>query len=472
MARFQQAIAFRPDYAEAYNNLGAVLWKQPSPARRRHASSKRSLCGRTMPSAQQPGQGTAGPGQARPGRGTFSASARSRAGLPRRAIEPGHLLFGSTAITSAAGPPTNRGCACPGVLPQPSLPRWKGQPLAGRRLLLVAEQGLGDTLHFVRLRPAAEAAGRSRGAGRSSRRWAGCWRLIPISDELFLLGSADELPRGDFYLPLLSCPGVLGTDAVDHSQRCSLPLGRSRVDRPVARGAVAESKASRSASPGKARAISPGSLAFDSVGPVCAAGRLARRAADQPAKRIWIGADQPRSIFRCWTFRDRLDEAAGPFMDTAAVIRNLDLVVTSDTAIAHLAGALGAPVWVALHSRPIGAGCSIATTLPGIRPCDCSANRRSASGRTFSSGLQRPFRCFARNRQHAAFAGRSFAGSGLQRDSSAIDSKTAERNGPFHEIATFPRLRIVTLSDCHANHHRYGWHAFAGYGGLGWPGSG
>ncbi len=45
---------------------------------------------------------------------------------------------------------------------------------------------------------------------------------------------------------------------------------------------------------------------------------------------------------------NRLDEAAGPFMDTAAVMRNLDLVIASDTAAAHLAGALGVPVWVAL----------------------------------------------------------------------------------------------------------------------------
>lgn len=43
-----------------------------------------------------------------------------------------------------------------------------------------------------------------------------------------------------------------------------------------------------------------------------------------------------------------LDESRGAFMDTAAVMMNLDLVVTSDTAIAHLAGALGRPVWVAL----------------------------------------------------------------------------------------------------------------------------
>src|SRR5207302_6071510 len=44
----------------------------------------------------------------------------------------------------------------------------------------------------------------------------------------------------------------------------------------------------------------------------------------------------------------RLDEAAGPFMDTAAVMTSLDLVITCDTAVAHLAGALGIPVWVAL----------------------------------------------------------------------------------------------------------------------------
>jgi hypothetical protein len=45
----------------------------------------------------------------------------------------------------------------------------------------------------------------------------------------------------------------------------------------------------------------------------------------------------------------RLDEAAGPFMDTAAVISNLDLVVSPNTAMSHLAGALGAPVWLALQ---------------------------------------------------------------------------------------------------------------------------
>jgi len=48
----------------------------------------------------------------------------------------------------------------------------------------------------------------------------------------------------------------------------------------------------------------------------------------------------------------RLDEANGAFMDTAAVMMNMDLVITSDTAVAHLAGALGVPVWVALPLVP------------------------------------------------------------------------------------------------------------------------
>jgi hypothetical protein len=48
----------------------------------------------------------------------------------------------------------------------------------------------------------------------------------------------------------------------------------------------------------------------------------------------------------------RLDEQSGPFMDTAAVMMNLDLVISADTAIAHLAGALGVPTWLALPTDP------------------------------------------------------------------------------------------------------------------------
>jgi hypothetical protein len=47
-----------------------------------------------------------------------------------------------------------------------------------------------------------------------------------------------------------------------------------------------------------------------------------------------------------------LDTAHGAFMDTAAILMNVDLLITSDTAVAHLAGGLGVPVWVALPFAP------------------------------------------------------------------------------------------------------------------------
>jgi ADP-heptose:LPS heptosyltransferase len=47
-------------------------------------------------------------------------------------------------------------------------------------------------------------------------------------------------------------------------------------------------------------------------------------------------------------FGDDVDTDQGPFMDTAAIMKNLDLVITSDTSIPHLAGALGVPTWLAL----------------------------------------------------------------------------------------------------------------------------
>ena len=52
----------------------------------------------------------------------------------------------------------------------------------------------------------------------------------------------------------------------------------------------------------------------------------------------------------------RLDESTGPFLDTAAVLKNLDLFITSDTAVAHLAGALGFPSGWRCRRRPTGAG--------------------------------------------------------------------------------------------------------------------
>jgi hypothetical protein len=65
------------------------------------------------------------------------------------------------------------------------------------------------------------------------------------------------------------------------------------------------------------------------------------------------GREQLRTVpFSVADLGSDLDEAAGAFMDTAAVMMNLDLVVTADTAVVHLAGGLGVPVWLAVPAVP------------------------------------------------------------------------------------------------------------------------
>jgi hypothetical protein len=67
------------------------------------------------------------------------------------------------------------------------------------------------------------------------------------------------------------------------------------------------------------------------------------------------GSEQLRGLagrFAVTDWTERLDQTSGAFMDTAALMKNLDLVVTPDTAIGHLAGALGVRVWSALPYAP------------------------------------------------------------------------------------------------------------------------
>jgi len=59
-----------------------------------------------------------------------------------------------------------------------------------------------------------------------------------------------------------------------------------------------------------------------------------------------------KDLFPIVDWSDELDEGSGAFMDTAALMKSVDLVVTSDSAVAHLAGALGVNVWVALSFAP------------------------------------------------------------------------------------------------------------------------
>ncbi len=82
------------------------------------------------------------------------------------------------------------------------------------------------------------------------------------------------------------------------------------------------------------------------------------------------------------------DAGGYAFLDTAAVMENLDLVITSNTSVAHLAGALAGPVWVALKHVPEWRWMLDRIDSPGIQRCVCFASRQEAIGTLYSQKLK------------------------------------------------------------------------------------
>jgi tetratricopeptide (TPR) repeat protein len=383
-ARYRQALAIRPDYAEAHNNLGIVLGQQDKLAEAAECleqalalqpdfAEAHNNLGNTLKQQHKLGEAAARYQQALALQPDYAqahgnlgavlaqqgkldeAAARYRQAL---ALQPDYAdaQFGLGTCYLAAGDYArgwpayeHRPCALrPG--PKHNLPRWTDQPLAGRRLLLVAEQGLGDTIHFLRYAKLLKA----RGARVVLAAPAALGRLLaahPDLDELFLLGSDKPLPPCDFFLPLMSAAAALGTDASTIPRDVPYLWADPQLTEQW-RQELSQVEGFRIG------IVWQGSRAY--VWDHWRSIALAQFAplARVPGVRLislqkGFGAEQIATVdFPVLDISGRLDETAGAFMDTAAVIRNLDLVVSPDTAIAHLAGALGAPVAIALSFSP------------------------------------------------------------------------------------------------------------------------
>jgi tetratricopeptide (TPR) repeat protein len=226
-------------------------------------------------------------------------------------------------------------------------PRWDGSPLDGKTVLLWCEQGLGDAVHFVRYAAPVKAKG-----GRVALECPGfmvpLFSSCPGIDQLVAEGS--ELPDFDVQAPLMSLPMLLGT-TLD-----GVPAGAPYLS--AEPGRVEKWKARLDAIPGfKVGVAWQGNPHFSwdcwRSFPLEA---LAPLAAVEGVRLFSLqkgpGAEQARGLKGRFAVEglDGLDAEGGAFLDTAAVMTCLDLVVTADTAAAHLAGALGAPAWVALSA--------------------------------------------------------------------------------------------------------------------------
>jgi tetratricopeptide (TPR) repeat protein len=220
---------------------------------------------------------------------------------------------------------------------------WLGaEPLAGKTILLHAEQGFGDTIQFCRYVPlVAERAGRVIVEVQKPLR--ALVSTLPGAAQIVSRG--ERLPAFDRHCPLLSLPLALGTIPPATPYLCaSAPAAGDwavRLDaktRPTIGIAWAGSAAHRN---DHNRTISLG--AFLS----CLAGVDATYVSLQPDLRSGDAAvlDGRSDVLH---FGDELKD----FSDTAALISNLDLIIAVDTSVAHLAGALGKPVWLLLPFIP------------------------------------------------------------------------------------------------------------------------
>ncbi|MGD9644129.1 MAG: tetratricopeptide repeat protein [Pirellulales bacterium] len=224
--------------------------------------------------------------------------------------------------------------------------KWDGRPLAGAAILLYAEQGLGDGLQFARYVPQViERGGRPILVAPK--------QLVPLLRESFgleTLAFYEMPPACPFHCSLLSLPWVFGTTL--SSIPADVPYLRTRSDLVATwreRLAAVDGfrvginwQGNRSYTLDAARSI-----------PLAQFAALAR----VPGVRLISlqqkdGVEQLQNCgFDVISLGDG-DPAPRAFMDTAAIMQNLDLVITSDTSMAHLAGALGVRVWTALPIVP------------------------------------------------------------------------------------------------------------------------
>ena len=227
------------------------------------------------------------------------------------------------------------------ILPKWEQPRWTGQDLQGRRILVLGEQGHGDNIQFARFLSDLKA----RGAHVTLV-------VSPAMQPLLATGSADEIiypdspiPSFDYWIPIMSIPGVLGTTL----ENLALVQYYLRAD-----VGLQQAWAQRLGHKTRLR-----------VG-FCWSGRRdtwINQHKGMPFERMLEliqrnpGYEWVNLQVDCTAEEEAALVAAGvtaypgsiqTFADSAALMMHMDVILAVDTAVAHLAGALGRPVWVML----------------------------------------------------------------------------------------------------------------------------
>lgn len=236
-------------------------------------------------------------------------------------------------------------------------PMWDGSDPTGKTIFLWAEQGLGDTFEFMRYAKVLKDRGAARVIMAVQNPLRTIAQLCPYIDEV--IGQHDKQPHFDYHAPLLSLPYLTKTtlDTVPHEipyLYAHPELERNWKDTLAEdhnfKIGICWQGNPNYASPFLRRAVAGKSMSVTQFVPIM----------EIPGVSVYSlqkisGTDQINEIpqhLPFYVFDENFDQASGRFMDTAAVIKQLDLVITIDTAICHFAGALGVPVWNLLPEPP------------------------------------------------------------------------------------------------------------------------
>jgi tetratricopeptide (TPR) repeat protein len=231
--------------------------------------------------------------------------------------------------------------------PALAFPQWTGEALDGRSILVFAEQGLGDTVQFARYLPLLRERGAAVGFLAPARLHAILRAAFPTVP---LFAEVGQVPPHDFQCALMSLPLHLGTrlDSIPagapylKADPERVALWRARLGAQGPRiGLCWQGSPTAHVDPGRSIALAQ----FAPLAAVPGVRLISLQKSDMAARIANAG-------FAVETLDADLDAGPDAFVDTLAVMESLDLVVSCDTSVAHVAGALGRPVWTALKFSP------------------------------------------------------------------------------------------------------------------------
>lgn len=226
-----------------------------------------------------------------------------------------------------------------------SQPQWKGEPLKDERILIYAEQGLGDTLNFVRYVPLVAARGGQVILEVQPR----LRRLLSATEGAWqVLSRGDTLPDFTWQCPLMSLPLAFATELSTipakipyvHPHPALVEKWRERLPGETLRVGVAF-----------AGSPDQGLDRWRSIPLAQIAPLTNLEGTTFYSLQMGASAEQIKQLDPPARLVDLRDEQED-FSDTAAIVANLDLVISVDTSVAHLAGSMGKPVWILLHNAP------------------------------------------------------------------------------------------------------------------------